>query len=31
MLRTDENFMTSSSLVIDERKTVRVLKAETLT
>lgn len=31
MLSTEENFITSSSLLIDERKTVKVLKAETLT
>lgn len=31
MFKTEENFITSSSLVMDERKTVRVLKAETLT
>jgi len=31
MFKTEVNFITNSSFVIEERKTVNVLKAETLT
>ena len=31
IFKTDVNLVTSSSFVIDDRKTVKVLKAETLT